>query len=52
MKKLLINLLVSFIAICFAKVQQISGTITQAETGAPLPGATVIVMENHKRNQY
>lgn len=44
MKKLLINLLVSFIAVCFAQVQQISGTITEAETAAPLPGATVIVM--------
>lgn len=43
MKKLFFNILVSFTVVCFAQAQQVSGTITEAETGAPLPGATVLV---------
>ena len=43
MNKLIINILVSFTALCFVQAQQISGIITEADTGAPLPGATVLV---------
>ena len=43
MKKLIIKTLVAFMVSTVALAQQVSGTVTEAESGAPLPGATVLV---------
>ena len=43
MNKLLINFLVILLASTVALAQQVSGTVTEADSGAPLPGATVVV---------
>lgn len=43
MNKLCINLIVALLASSIALAQQVSGTVTEAESGAPLPGATVLV---------
>jgi TonB-linked SusC/RagA family outer membrane protein len=43
MNKLFNNLLVALLASSIALAQQVSGTVTEADSGAPLPGATVLV---------
>jgi len=43
MNKLFNNLIVALLASGMALAQQVSGTVTEAESGAPLPGATVLV---------
>jgi TonB-linked SusC/RagA family outer membrane protein len=43
MNKLIHNLLVVLLASPIALAQQVSGTVTEADSGAPLPGATVLV---------
>lgn len=43
MKKLLNKTILAFIVSTVAIAQQVSGTVTEAESGAPLPGATVVV---------
>lgn len=43
MNKLSINILVVLLASTISLAQNISGTVTEAESGAPLPGATVLI---------
>jgi len=43
MNKLFNHLIVALLASGMALAQQVSGTVTEAESGAPLPGATVLV---------
>lgn len=43
MNKLFHNILVALLASSIAIAQQVSGTVTEADSGAPLPGATVLV---------
>jgi len=43
MNNLLNNLLVALFASTVALAQQVSGTVTEADSGVPLPGATVLV---------
>ena len=43
MNKLIINILVVFLASTISFAQQVSGIVTEADSGAPLPGATVLV---------
>lgn len=43
MNKLSINILVVLLASTISLAQSISGTVTEAESGAPLPGATVLI---------
>ena len=43
MKKLLTKTILAFIVSTVAIAQQVSGTVTEAESGAPLAGATVVV---------
>ena len=45
MNKLLNNLIVALLASSIALAQQVSGTVIIADSGAPLPGATVLVKE-------
>ena len=43
MKKPILITLVTFMVSTVALAQQVSGTVTEAESGAPLPGATVLI---------
>ena len=43
MNKLSINILLILLASTISFAQQVSGTVTEADSGAPLPGATVLV---------
>lgn len=43
MNKLFLNILVALLASTIALAQQVSGVVTEADSGAPLPGATVLV---------
>ena len=43
MNKLFLKILVAILASTVAFAQQVSGTVTEADSGAPLPGATVLV---------
>ena len=43
MNKLFLNITVALLASTIAFAQQVSGTVTEADSGAPLPGATVLV---------